>query len=210
MIRKKKEVFFIVGLSGVIDQISGSLFPFFKSSSYPQSTLDGLLLSSSPIPWHIQCDPPGNKYVLAKDKKRGKRNSWGQIKYVTLGTSEPHWDVTFFKQWIEFDEGKRPENPSKSDEFRLPWSTRTQQLQTVAYRVNEKNFEVFSFWSKVFGPKSYERRHDYQGRLACLFRQWSFRMEYRVVFFMGVLESQLSAKAKRGEKPRLCHLYPIG
>lgn len=63
------------------------------------------------------------------------------------------------------------ENPSKSDEIQLTWSTPTQKPKTVAYRVNEKNFKVFSFWSKVFGPKSDERRHDYQGRLACLFRE---------------------------------------
>ena len=93
-----------------------------------------------------------------------------------IWTSEPHWDVTFFQARSRISRGKETgknggENPSKSDEIQLTWSTPTQKPKTVAYRVNEKNFKVFSFWSKVFGPKSDERRHDYQGRLACLFRQ---------------------------------------
>lgn len=61
------------------------------------------------------------------------------------------------------------EDPSKSNEIQLTRSTPTRQPQTVAYRVNEKNFKVLSFWSKVLGPKSDERRNDYLGKLARLF-----------------------------------------
>ena len=51
-----------------------------------QSKLGELPRSSSPTPWHILCDPPSNKYVLAenKDKNRSEMTDQSREERINL------------------------------------------------------------------------------------------------------------------------------